>query len=239
MAELVVGTTAALVLTPPPGDDVSLASVTVKNLAGADIAHTVDDLSVVIHADALNLGDRITATAVWDITTVAGVQHRTTTATAWVLLDDHPGYGSIEGVSRLLTMISLSATSTPNVTQAAETAGMQRRMIDARLAAGGIGTPLTNAGVVADAENLLTAASLLESILMAHGNDGSTTVETWRKQAESVLKPICDGKMDIPGSQPSTTQPPASNPAGVSNTSQGFTDEAHTQFVDTYGGDMR
>jgi hypothetical protein len=184
----------------------------------------------------LVLGARITATAVWDVTYTSGVQHRTTTASAFVLLDDYPGYGGVEAVDQLLTMVELSATSTPNVTTVATTAGMVRRIIDARLGAAAIKTPLTDASVVADAENLLVAASLLESIVIAHGGDGSATVETWRRQAESVLKPICDGKMGLPGAEPWLT--PDANPAGVSNTASAFSDEEHLEFVAIYGRDV-
>lgn len=238
MAELVAGSTAVLPLTPPvlEGATVELASVTVKDRSGADVEHTTGSSEVVILADALVLGARITATAKWDVTIDGGVQHRTTTVSAFVLLDDYPGYGSVDAVDRLLTMVELSATSTPNVTGVADTAGMVRRIIDARLGAAAIKTPLTDASVVADAENLLVAASLLESIVIAHGGDGSATVETWRKQAESVLKPICDGKMGLPGEQ--TVSTPDANPAGVSNTASAFSDDEHSEFVAAYGQDV-
>lgn len=127
------------------------------------------------------------------------------------------GYGDLEGVQALLTMVTLTATSTPSTVTAARHSLSNKRVIDAMfdpdprwtwdmfathgygwgwvtgdtgtLGAENVAADGAAIALMADAENLLTAASLLDTMLVTRDANAATSAlpDTWRKQAHVLI----------------------------------------------------
>lgn len=143
-------------------------------------------------------------------------------------------YGSIEGVQAYLTMIRLTDTSKPSLTHAMQAMLTNARIINSRLNTAGYATPITDPEsieLLADAENLLTAASLFERLIMSSDamQSKTTVAGVWRQQAEDILDPILSGKSKMGSVRNSSA-------GGVANSPEICLDSDLEEFVDSHGG---
>jgi hypothetical protein len=147
---------------------------------------------------------------------------------------DGATYGSLAGVQRYLTMLTITPTSKPSTDEAAECAAAQYRSINSRLDTAGYTLPIADAGaleLLADAENLLVAASLLERLIISLNPTPERVgvASVWREQAERILAPMVSGRAKI--------GPRTGGNAGIANAPSTFVDAALEEFIGAYGAD--
>lgn len=143
-------------------------------------------------------------------------------------------YGNINAVQSKLTMVRFSTTSNPTINDVNATMLRQSRLINTRLDSAGYDLPITDASaleLLADVENLLTAAAILEELIIGLDPtpDRVGVADGWRKQADEILASIVAGQTKIGATK-------SGSAAGIQNATQVFSDADLTGFVDVYGG---
>lgn len=216
-------TALALATTDPAG-----ASVALGTPAGSGLSWAVTVQSTVL-PDALAY-KRLKLK--WTLTTAD--QTRDDIEYVWVLPYAVEAYGDLDAVQELMTMVVFSATSNPTIDQVCGAMQTQYRFLNARLDGAGYTVPIEDAtgmALLADAENLLTAASLLERLIISKNTsaDKVGVAEVWRGQAEKLIKPMLTGGIKV-------GQANSAGSAGITNGSSATTDTAREDFIASYGG---